>query len=1130
MDKFDINSFSPNNNYIISADAGTGKTFSIKKIVGKMVSEFNIPIEDILIVTYTDKAAGELKERIRDELKGKVDILKASISTFHSFCMNVIKEFPISANSPLSLTLSTSSVSTREFINEYIRKGDIQKDITSLILLNKLNDETSSSLFNVDTLIDTFVRAIDNYYLNINNEEDESIITFAKDDNFVLFNDIALAYYKRESLSKFYSVPPINKYLKTLKESSLTTLNLLYDELINNNFMFDGNKLRKSKKFNKEEEEAYNFFSNLKNHIKSPHFANYIVYKYLKDIFIQYKNYKIKNKLQTYDDLIFRVREKLYENNSPLLKKLKNKYHYAIIDEFQDTNQKQFDIFKKIFLEDKKHHIIVVGDPKQSIYSFQGADIDAYFNALKVIKNKGGLNRSLMKNYRSTGEVVSSLNHLFHHFEFEKTTFVDTEYLKEGVDDSYHKAFINGQDFKGVFFPRKSDDTLLDEFEFAKFAVSQIIDLCSFDENGHTKLRIKNSQDNEFRNVNFKDFVILARSNKEIKVIRSALTKAGIPYVRYKDNSLFVDKEVQDWKTLFEALVEKDFTGNRRNSFKRVLYTKFFSIKLNDIASEKYNHDDNDEYRLLSKWKYLLDSKQYELLIDDIFSNSKLNEKTSSLSSITQFSKYRQIGEYILSYLLNNHSPEEVISDLTEKIINNPDDGIIAKSTDFNCVSILTIHASKGLQYPVVISIAGFVSNKSQSAPYIYYQDDKRILSFSSKGDLVKKTTYEDERLYYVNFTRAQYLLIIPNHKNFGIQFIKQAINDFIKEDTSYYSYIDYKDEDYQTLKNKVKDILLFNSGSFSFDTKEKEKQDEINKNLINIKYSKGMKKYSYSSLSHPHNENEVNDEDDIYEDDENKECDLRNYDKEVIVYNLPYDSDIPSKPIPVKFPKGAKIGNAIHKIFECIDFTNYDSYVFDVISSSFRSEGITIDLNVDESAKEYMKSIVDNVNEMKLPIIEGNKISSTKYLKLKDITLENRKNEIEFNYNINKSKLFSYCNGFIDLLFVYNNRFILLDYKSDTLNEDFPSYNSLSSLKEHVDERYSIQRVLYSYTLIMWLKGIYTSESEEEIFDKYFGGIHYLFVRGALKDSYNGAISFTWDSFAKLKESYLEIINDKVK
>ena len=106
------------------------------------------------------------------------------------------------------------------------------------------------------------------------------------------------------------------------------------------------------------------------------------------------------------------VTKKATKGKLTLKDKLKEKYKIAIIDEFQDTNYLQYDIFKNIFLEDSSHHLIVVGDPKQSIYAFQGADFSVYNRAKAEITNCGEIN-TLLTNYRSSREMVASCNKFF---------------------------------------------------------------------------------------------------------------------------------------------------------------------------------------------------------------------------------------------------------------------------------------------------------------------------------------------------------------------------------------------------------------------------------------------------------------------------------------------------------------------------------------------------------------------------------------------------------------------------------------------------------------------------------------------------------------------------------------------
>ena len=465
--QFDIKEFEPYKNYVIDASAGTGKTYNIIEIVKKLVLENICKLNEILIVTFTDKAAGELKDRIRKGL-GELYTEDSSIYTIHSFCDNVIKEFGVSSNLPLNMTL-VSDENLYNFINEYIRNDDITTDILTAFKLKE---------FDCKYLAKGLVNGINKYYLNKDNEEDETIISMEK--------------IKSEDVD--------------------------FDRL-------------------------------------------YITTKYLKDAYISYLNYKKENNYKTFDDMIRQVRESIIDDKCDLKDKLRKKYKYAIIDEFQDTNQLQFDIFSNIFLCEN-HNIIVVGDPKQSIYSFQGADVDVYLKAKKIIVDNGGIDCILMKNYRSRKEQVESCNNLFNLYNFKGTNFTDSSYCVKKIDNKEYKCLYDGHEIDAFWIASEIDDD-----DYAKIVAREIVNCCEYDENGRTRLQItdKNDANYNYRNVTFKDFAILGRDRYCLFDIINELKRLGIPFVRYKDTGLFDGKECSDWIALFEAIDAIDFTGNNRN-------------------------------------------------------------------------------------------------------------------------------------------------------------------------------------------------------------------------------------------------------------------------------------------------------------------------------------------------------------------------------------------------------------------------------------------------------------------------------------------------------------------------------------------------------------------------------------
>ena len=284
--------------------------------------------------------------------------------------------------------------------------------------------------------------------------------------------------------------------------------------------------------------------------------------------------------------------------------------------------------------------------------------------------------------------------------------------------------------------------------------------------------------------------------------------------------------------------------------------------------------------------------------------------------------------------------------------------------------------------------------------------------------------------------------------------------------------------------------------------------------------------KHSYASMSKLKENNNIID-DEINSNKEGLELDekLIGFDLNSIPAKLEYDSSIAFE-IPLGFPKGAMVGTTLHEIFEKFEFTdiNKENNLNELIIERFKANK----LRLKDEYSSYIYNMVLNVLEAKFPIIQGNNIYLDNYFYLSNIALLDRKAEVEFNFSELVNGDFSnYCNGFIDLLFKRGDYYSILDWKSDTINnDDLLSYNNLNDIKKRVDGHYSIQRVLYSYTLISWLYDLGLEKSKEEVFNKHFGGIYYVFIRGCHKDSFNGIYAQTWKSWSELEKEFNNIMN----
>ncbi len=1148
--EFNIANFVTGKNYVIEASAGTGKTYTIVEMVKKLLQS-GITLDRMQIVTYTEKAAGELKDRIRaalaalpKEVKNDIrnDVDNASIGTIHAFCQNTISEYFISAGKP-SFQKLIDEGEIADFLKRYLREGDIYREICAY---KRDNPEDNIE----GTLTETITAAAERFYLNAEGQADSSVIDLDKSSDY-------------ECLS--FSSEAVQKAIQCFLRSKTEKLRCLAQEILDKkSVVYNGKAIRIAKDWTSEEQEAYRVIQDAKKVQKNQKnaFIYHLASKYLSDIYKAWQKEKENLCEQTYNDMIRDVREEIVRGG-PLLGKLKEKYTYAVIDEFQDTNQKQWDIFKTVFLSEK-HHLIVVGDPKQSIYSFQGADVSVYQKAVEEIEQNGGICRSLKHNYRATGDIIRSTNAFFDKTDNPQALPTDMNFTPSEVGNPNFKVRYRGKEIKAFWIPGEE----VTPEEYAKMICNRIVDFCTKEESGETRLQIWDKDGNQ-RSVSFGDFAVLARTRSEMKPFQSAFETCGIPYAQYKDSRLFSGRECANWIALLEAIQAPDFTGNNRMYFRKAMFTYFFGYPFDAMRSSDFDKDSGKEMEMLSDWRDLAASREWARLIERIIVDSDLAEKLQSLGDMKAFGVLLQIGEYCIDYLTRTDNLAMLIKNLRKQASDKNDEeeedensGLIAKSTDIACVHIMTIHASKGLEFPIVISTAGFRGESNQSKVYTYHDEEGHArLTFGKNDSATKEIREEYQRLFYVAYTRAKYLLMLPlfTRKNGTFDFVKQTVREYQKqkgnkrEDAVFDYEPMFLDENIQSLEN-LKDIvrkICADSAPKEAEEHAFEQREEwLKKEFAPALYRHILHKHAYSSLSHnsgkdtsrkemepTHAEEDTDSqsadhdiiENDIlkhnHETEDNGETSLSAYDKSAKQIACAYSSVEPPTLSP-NFIAGAALGNALHRIFELIDYTQDNRDIDELIITCFAEEKI----NCKDEWVSDVKKMVQNVTSAKLPTIHGS-IRGKDDFSLKNIAPDQRKNEVEFNFNIfTGGKPAHYMNGFVDLIFRRGEYYSILDWKSDRLDDDaFTAYNDGKILKEHVDELYSVQRVLYSYCLIKWLKQFYPGKTESDIFADHFGGVYYVFLRGCNEGTGNGVYAQTWEDYETLRKEYHKIVKEKV-
>ena len=1207
--------FDPSKSLCIEASAGTGKTYTIQQIVARLVND-GTPLNKILIVTYTEKAAGELKDRIRKKIEEVLDTQKlnkdnkedvdynkvkdaqlfaealrevdnAPIFTIHSFCQKTLRENAYDAGRPFDMAMIDENF-VEGIVEEWSRSQWLDDPLYQILL--GMNVKAHSLIEGLSALLCNSI----NMYKGIDQSGNE--IVKISEPKGLKFGDIygscdeACAMLERKGFAGLLQIKAIGEAYLTLKKYQSSTFDAVQhqknkdvakngksvkdfletleawdgtgDKKIFGTAQFGGELINAQPAelydalnvFYKGLEDSAGIYKKIGKLIK-----DFFLFRQTPELFRKWQAYKDCHKCQSYNDMILSVHHAVLAkdangNESLLCQKLRKQYQFAIIDEFQDTNQLQWDIFKQLFSP-----IFVVGDPKQSIYSFQGADVNVYQKAIEHIK-KVGVKNDLVNNFRSTKSIIEGCNHLFE--EVDGKDF----FAKNGSDGKTDSAPDSAIAFTKSHFPKdsvKCEPTFngkpqrpfiipkeeIGATAFAQAAVEKIVEFCTFknvDGKQKTALQVFDKDNpKELRNVTFKDFAVLARTRSEMEVIEDVMRSVGVPFARYKDTNLFNGRECAEWIALFKAIDANDFTARNRRILNEVLITDFFRVKLSDAENEIFDDPMNLARQRIQEWKDLAQKRRFAELQEKIYEHTQVEKCLMDLALLQNLAKLRQIGNYCIAFLYQNNAS---ISDIIRHLENlrnddadtdDEDGNLVAKGTDFDAVQVMTIHASKGLEFPVVISVAGFKQfNDNVRGPFIYHEGECTKMGFESEDKAVRKAEEIEEwkRLFYVDFTRASSVLIMPRYSNWResagnykpeFEFLGRAFNNLWDNHQSYIEPLpvtEWGAEHPIKLQGVVKTQILkplSDSSRGAEDDGSREQQqvcaDNLQKNMANI----SILQFSYSTLNGKADES-------ISE----TGAERSNKDDG----NDAQESALQARQI--KYPKGNKLGNALHSIFENLKFFEFGKIVqslesaknhaqlVNLIDEHFKSQGLPIWKHQKEWT-DYTAEMVWNTLHAELPAVKGCECTGKKF-ELVSIPTHDIKKECQFNMNatleecgISSDYIARMFKGFMDVIFVRDDCYSILDWKSDILENDIYSD---AAVQAKVDEDYSIQRVLYSYCLIKWLKQFYPQKTDAEIFDQHFGGIYYVFLRGTQEGKENGIYVHTWQSFDDLQKGFNKI------
>lgn len=744
---------------IVSAAAGSGKTAVLSQRVIKHIAS-GISISELLIVTFTNMAAGEMKQRIKKNilkeyqknpnntfLKDQISLTDVSdITTMDAFYNKLVKENfeKLGIKKDYGILSNEEELVLKERVVKDVMEGGFNNVENYLDLLYNFSSYNVSliknTIFKVSNFLNTlpfkdeFIKKMISYYEDDNDFYKKCLINQIKDkmrSYLLAYDNITDALSSDDLFSKVYE--------NALKEKNMISNFLLidnFDDLSSNirSFSFDTLRTPKGAKDDPIIISYKMIRDDLKGYVKKDLnelcFINEEVYnkekkrmhgltkaltyvvKAFDDALI---NEKRKINKYSFSDIAHFVIELLIKDGekTPLAINLSKRYKEILIDEYQDTNNLQNVIFSAISNDNK--NLFIVGDVKQSIYKFRSAAPEIFNNDKNsAFKDKFPKLITLSKNFRSRKEVLDFCNFIFSNTmsnSFGEVNYDADEMLYLGA------SFNNKNDLdEEVYLIDGNKKDTDEEDDLTKTQKEAILVANKVKEMLDSGYMIYDNKKNIDRKITENDIVILLRSLKNSNVFKDALVKRGISV--YMDSSLeyFDNYEVKLVINLLKVIDDPYDDG----ALLSVLNASFTSFSLDYIADLKASYNDKYLYDKLvrknddlshSFINKLSELKEYSLnnsIASTLSMVYKAFDVINVLSALNDGNKRKKNLVQMVNHAVNfekddKKSFHEFVCYLNDVILNKASLEGVNPLSSSNNVLITTIHKSKGLEYPVVI-------------------------------------------------------------------------------------------------------------------------------------------------------------------------------------------------------------------------------------------------------------------------------------------------------------------------------------------------------------------------------------------------------------------------------------------
>ncbi len=837
------------------------------------------------------------------------------------------------------------------------------------------------------------------------------------------------------------------------------------------------------------------------------------------------KHRKEKRNMQFFDDLLRKFHEGLQEKTGrSLLRSIREKYQAALIDEFQDTDPIQYAIFKRIF-DIKGRILFLIGDPKQAIYGFRGADIFAYMAAARHVRKK----YTLKENWRSEPGLITAVNTLFENkdtpFVFDDIPFhaVTPAPAKknpllrikdnESSEPSLNLWFLDAEKSTGSGKPVNKS---LAKKIVSKTLAAEIAALLRRGRDGLATLGDRPIREN--------DIAVLVRENAEAHLMQKVLSEINIPGVLYTMEDLFASHEALEMERVLACLAAPE--DERR--LRAALVTDIMGM-----TGESLFALGEDE----GGWEqWLIRIRQYHETWASRGFIRMFKHLCAELDILPRLMAFPD-GERRCTNLLHlaevlhgaamagNLGMNGILKWLKDKrnpLMQGEEEHQLRLESDENAVRLVTIHRSKGLEYPIVFCpfIWSTARKKNPNAPVLFHDEEDHMHAAMDLGSAQmedhtrsaeKETLAENLRLLYVALTRAKNRCYLVWGR------INQA-------DTSAPAYLFHASQpgtdngivdalsakfinlDQKTFLADLEQVARRSQGSIHLcEMPEKTPWADIpaappESTPLSPREFKGTidRQFHISSFSSLVSQ-------------QAKNAETADHDAVTVIEGAE-ETEKPALTGISAFPKGTQAGTLMHEILDNLDFAETDH-----LNDQSLVETKLLEHGFEPAWSDTLCRMIQDLRQVPLD-------QEQQGLTLSRISKRDRINEMEFYFPLKAirpeeivrllkpvsgidntaalseqvgpltfSPTRGFMKGFIDMVFCYHGRYYLVDWKSNYLGahiEDYDHTKLFSAMQAH---SYVLQYHIYCTALHQYLKIRLPGYD----YEKHFGGVFYIFLRG---------------------------------